>query len=147
MKKKIIIFDLDGTLANTEHRSHYLLHTPKKWDDYFSAAKDDSLIEKIAEIYRVFQEQEYLIYIMSGRSNATRDDTESWLLGHGLRYEKLWLRRIGDKRADTVVKKNWVKEAKLTPEDVFVVFEDRNKVVSMWRELGFTCLQVAEGDF
>ena len=27
------------------------------------------------------------------------------------------------------------------------IFDDRNKVVNMWRSLGITCLQVANGDF
>jgi hypothetical protein len=31
--------------------------------------------------------------------------------------------------------------------DVFLVVDDRNKVVDMWRSLGLTVFQVAEGDF
>lgn len=30
---------------------------------------------------------------------------------------------------------------------VEIVFDDRNSVVKMWRLLGLTCFQVAEGDF
>jgi hypothetical protein len=32
-------------------------------------------------------------------------------------------------------------------DDVFLVVDDRNKVVDMWRTLGLTVFQVAEGDF
>ena len=31
--------------------------------------------------------------------------------------------------------------------DVFLVVDDRNKVVDMWRGLGLTVFQVAPGDF
>ena len=31
--------------------------------------------------------------------------------------------------------------------NVLGVFEDRDRVVKMWRDLGITCFQVAEGDF
>ena len=32
-------------------------------------------------------------------------------------------------------------------DDVFLVVDDRQKVVNMWRDLGLTCVQVAPGDF
>ena len=32
-------------------------------------------------------------------------------------------------------------------DDVFLVVDDRQKVVDMWRSLGLTVFQVAEGDF
>ena len=31
--------------------------------------------------------------------------------------------------------------------NVKFVLDDRNRVVEMWRSLGLTCLQVADGDF
>jgi hypothetical protein len=32
-------------------------------------------------------------------------------------------------------------------DEIAFVLEDRNSMVKKWRELGLTCLQVAEGDF
>ena len=32
-------------------------------------------------------------------------------------------------------------------DDVFIIFEDRKKVVDMWRELGLTCFEVEEAIF
>ena len=32
-------------------------------------------------------------------------------------------------------------------DDVFLVVDDRDKVVKMWRSLGLSVFQVAEGDF
>jgi hypothetical protein len=32
-------------------------------------------------------------------------------------------------------------------DDVFLVVDDRNKVVKMWRDLGLNTFQVAPGDF
>jgi hypothetical protein len=34
-----------------------------------------------------------------------------------------------------------------TPENTFLVLDDRDQVVKMWRERGFRCLQVANGNF
>ena len=32
-------------------------------------------------------------------------------------------------------------------DDVFCVFDDRKKVVDMWRDLGLTCFEVEEAHF
>ena len=32
-------------------------------------------------------------------------------------------------------------------DNVEMVFDDRQKVVDMWREIGLTCMQVAPGNF
>ena len=54
MKKKAVIFDIDGTSANGEHREHYLQHSPKDWKGFFSEMKKDKLNESVACIYRKF---------------------------------------------------------------------------------------------
>ena len=50
---------------------------------------------------------------------------------------------------DDTLKQNWLDL--LFPdnkkEDIVCVFDDRDKVVKMWRDNGLTCFQVAEGAF
>jgi hypothetical protein len=47
---------------------------------------------------------------------------------------------------DEVLKKNMLdKHVDIT--DVFLIVDDRQKVVDMWRDLGLTVFQVAEGNF
>lgn len=45
--------------------------------------------------------------------------------------------------------KNYKELAKELVEKYHInyVFDDRNQVVKMWREAGFRCLQVADGNF
>lgn len=58
---------------------------------------------------------------------------------------------IADTRHDTVVKPELLekafKEDRIDKSKVLCILEDRNSMVRKWRELGYTCLQVAEGDF
>jgi hypothetical protein len=57
------------------------------------------------------------------------------------------MRKYGDFRQDSIVKRE-IYERFIAPDyDILCVLDDRNSVVSMWREIGLTCLQVAEGDF
>jgi hypothetical protein len=55
------------------------------------------------------------------------------------------MRKIGDFRPDEVLKKEWLDE--VGPENIKMIFDDRDKVVKMWRDNGITCLQVAPGNF
>jgi FMN phosphatase YigB (HAD superfamily) len=49
-------------------------------------------------------------------------------------------------KLDVILKKDMLdKHADI--DDVFLVVDDRNKVVDMWRSLGLTVFQVADGDF
>ncbi len=45
--------------------------------------------------------------------------------------------------SDDALKKSWL----LNKDSVFMVVDDRQKVVDMWRDLGLTVFQVAPGDF
>ena len=58
--------------------------------------------------------------------------------------ELLYMRKDGDTRPDYVIKPELVKDF---IDDIYMVFEDRDQVVKMWRDLGITCLQVANGDY
>jgi hypothetical protein len=89
------------------------------------------------------------VLLISGREEIYRGVTEYWLGTHGLLKYRLGLimRAEKDNRPDEIVKRE-LYEQKIQPHyQVGLVLDDRNKVVKMWRELGLTCLQVAEGDF
>jgi hypothetical protein len=55
------------------------------------------------------------------------------------------MRPAGDFTPDEELKRRWISEYDLS--QVLCIFDDRQKVVDMWRELGLTCFQVAPGDF
>ena len=47
---------------------------------------------------------------------------------------------------DDILKKDML-DKYVDIDDVFLVVDDRNKVVKMWRSLGLTVFQVADGNF
>ncbi len=58
------------------------------------------------------------------------------------------MRKSGDYTPDDKLKYGWL--ADLEPPErnrVTAVFDDRDRMVKMWRDAGITCLQVAPGDF
>lgn len=59
----------------------------------------------------------------------------------------LLMRNKRDFRPDEVIKKE-IFEKEIDPKyNVICVFDDRDKVVKMWRDLGILCNQVYYGDF
>ena len=57
------------------------------------------------------------------------------------------MRSKGDHRSDTEVKKEIYDKYIKDKYNILCVFEDRDKVVKMWRDEGLLCNQVYYGDF
>jgi len=142
-----VISDLDGTLADIEHRLHWIHRDEPDWTRFFLACGDDLPIENTITVLRALHAEGYEVVIASGRGDVARQQTIAWLELHDVPHDRLILRRIDDRRHDDEVKAEMVREHELHPEDTLVVLEDRASVVAVWRRLGFHVFQVAEGDF
>jgi len=78
----------------------------------------------------------------------SKDVTIKWLKYWNVPFDKLLMRpdTKQDKFIpDDVLKQNWLND--LDKKDILCVFDDRQKVVDMWRNNGLSCFQVAPGDF
>ena len=132
------IFDIDGTLANMHPQ-----RSPYDW----SKVHLDTLHEPVAEIANMIKMTQDKVIVVSGRDGACRELTEKWLSEYFIEYDELLMRPAGDNRKDSLVKAEIFWRDIAPKYNVFGVFDDRNSVVEMWRDLGLTCFQVAPGDF
>jgi hypothetical protein len=151
--KDTIICDLDGTLANCEHRVHHVRNKPKNWDAFYAGVRDDEINGPVLHTVSKFLFYEggsYHIIFCSGRPERCREDTVWWLkeVAHiwDYKYTTLLMRKDGDHRADYIVKQEILNEH-IDKDRVLFVLDDRQQVVDMWRRNGLTCFQVAEGNF
>lgn len=165
--KDIVIFDLDGTLANIEHRLHHLrvpsgMHeenikrNPPNWKSFFADCVNDTPVHEVQMVYELFRLRQgrtdyaklFEVWIASGRSDEVREQTEKWLCKHLIYMpHKLLMRKAGDHQPDTALKRSWLLDGTIPKDRVLCVFDDRKSVVDMWRSEGLKCFQVAEGDF
>lgn len=156
--KPLYIFDLDGTLALIDHRRHFVEDKNNQdWDSFYKACVDDKPNQAIINIFNSlylatdgYGEDLADIKIFSGRSDIVRKETEDWLETLTEYTEKceLKMRKHGDYTPDQILKKQWYEELPKSDKDrLQCVFDDRQKVVDMWRSLGITVCQVAEGKF
>lgn len=145
----VYIFDLDGTLADGRDRLHHIQQSPKNWESYFAECFHDRPISSTIELSRLLKKSGCQIYIWTGRNASTLEATKRWLLMHGVHWDQLLMREESDRRQDHEIKREWYESLVNRAKNVKVlgVFEDRDRVVSMWRSLGLTCYQVGPGDF
>ena len=139
-----VIFDLDGTLANAEHRVHHLTGEVKDWRAFYADCVADEPVVPVVETMRAMMAAGHEVQIWTGRSAEVADETCHWLELQGLGTAVLRMRGVKDHRPDTELKAQWLDDCGWTPD---LVFEDRASVVAMWRSKGIVCAQVAPGEF
>ena len=145
MSEEIVIFDIDGTLADVSERIHHLKKQPKDWEGFFGGMAQDKAIRSMVRLCNLLYAAGIIIILCSGRNEEHRAETVAWLTQQGVNYHDLLLRRNGDSRSDVAVKRELI--AKLDKSKVLFVVEDRSRVVEMWRAEGLVCLQCAPGEF
>lgn len=131
------LVDVDGTLALMGDRSPY--DTTRVGEDTANTV--------VADLAVTIRESGHELVVMSGRDEVCRPDTERWLEHNLGEYAELHMRAEGDRRADYVVKAELFDAHVRDRWNVVGVLDDRTQVVRMWRSIGLTCLQVADGDF
>lgn len=136
-KQNCYIFDIDGTLAKMNGRSPY---------DY-TKVDTDIPNHNITMIARLLAQSGLPILVVSGRDGSCMPETHKWLHDNNIPFNLLLMRSSGDNRNDAIIKKE-IYEREIKPYyNVLAVFDDRNRVVDMWRSLGITTLQVDYGNF
>ena len=160
----MIVSDLDGTLADGKAREHFITGETKDWDAYFAACGDDTPMVAGWAIQALIAHGHY-VEIWSGRSEGpggvNRRTTDRWLYDNfhflvpafrdgvrsGYQIRKLLMRAHKDYTPDEQLKLQWLQDVRAAGGTVDLVFDDRQKVVDMWRANGVPCFQVAPGDF
>ena len=167
--KKTVIFDLDGTLANIDVRRDKSLKPNGRlnWDIFAAPSSimdSDKPNPPVIKMAQMFKADGFKIVIFSGRNDRGFHATKDWLKIHRVPFDLLILRPdkfkadswpIADGNPatpdmrfmpDEILKKKML-DAFVDIDDVFLVVDDRDKVVKMWRDLGLNTFQVAPGDF
>jgi hypothetical protein len=140
----VVLCDIDGTVAlHNDTRGHY------DYDKVSTDLPNQPVLDLVTVLTSRHVDCE--VIFMSGREDRCRKDTIEWLQTHLplLRgsVPLLFMRATGDHRPDYVVKGELFDTHIRGQYDPWLVLDDRDQVVNMWRSIGLTCLQVAKGDF
>ena len=154
--KKVVVVDVDGTVADPKHRLHFVrpivdpvtgIKPKKNWRAFAAGIKDDEPIWSIINVVRTLWRAGSTIIISTGRADDSRDATAEWLTRYGIVFEKMYMRRAGDYRDDGIVKVELLAAMRADGYDPEVWFDDRQRVCDALRGVGIKVLQCAPGDF
>ncbi len=163
----MIIFDLDGTLADCEHRRHFVDANSGKllcgekwkpdWDAFHKACDKDKPVYPVWDSFNHIRQWHEEYQIWSDRCESMRKKTIYWLMNRCPLRPSYWdegswnyilkMRPIGDYTPDHILKEKWLDEALSSGKQIDFVFDDRPKVVRMWRNRGifvFDCNQTGK---
>ena len=141
---KLVIVDLDGTIANIDHRLHYIKQDKPDWDSFYAACSQDTPNVGVVEWLRAINEDpNYEIYIVSARRASTLWDTHEWLIFYDVPYQHLHIvRDYKDFRPDDVLKSEFLDSILRDGFEIAFVIDDRPTVCAMWREHGLKVFPV-----
>ena len=133
---KAVIFDIDGTLADKYGRCPY------DWE----SVGDDLPKKPVIKALNAYKKAGYKIIIFTGRDGSCKKQTLAWLKKHSINFHHFDIRKAKDNRCDSIVKREMYDKIK-DKYSVEAVFDDRDRVVRTWRDLGLQCFQVDYGAF
>jgi hypothetical protein len=137
MKPEAVICDIDGTLALRGNRKPYDL----------TRVSEDAVNIPVATVVKALASMGFDIFYTSGRDEIVYDETADWLDTHvGVNFHRLMMRPHGDSRPDAQIKEEMLGTIQLT-HHVFLVLDDRDSVVAMWRDNKIPTWQVNWGNF
>lgn len=157
----IVVFDLDGTLANCEHRMHHIkplelesgVKPKKNWKAFFDEMVHDEPIEPIIHILFRHLLADDLVFFCTGRPETHREQTLKWINDHiqtpdGSTFgdEFLYMRGVKDNRKDYVTKAELADQIITEHGPIDLWFDDRREVVKALRAKGIKVLAVDDND-
>jgi len=161
MSKNLVVFDIDGVLINSEHRINYFLEG--KHQLYVDLARGDTVIPQGAATCRLYlNDPQYEVVFVTGRGESLNPSNPYYthrfetllalqnLVSPKIRGTQLLMRDWEPDAPvvpDTIKKPLMLEENGYSLDDIFIVFEDRQCIVDMWRERGITVYQTQRGDF
>lgn len=145
-KQPALICDLDGTLALLNGRDPYDASTCE--NDLVSLPVKAILDQFTPICCPDGADAAPTVLLVSGRFDTYRQQTKNWLTKNRIVHAELFMRKAGDYRKDTIIKRE-VYEQHIEPYyDVLFAIDDRPQVCRMWRnELNLFVLQVNDKEF
>ena len=143
---KIAIVDIDGTLANVEHRLHFILDKkPKDWEGFFSETSRDTLNEWCLIFVNELIKLDVKIVLLTGRPKRSKAVTETWLRKYQVPYHALFMRNDGNFMDDVSYKKRALNKKILGQDlfgtgqlfeldDIVIAIDDRDGILQMFDE-------------
>jgi hypothetical protein len=138
------VFDIDGVLANGDHRQHHLEAASKDWGAFFAAMAEDTLVEEVARLTELL-DPALCHVLLTARPENTKALTLEWLEQFELSWDLLVMRRDRDFQPSPESKRANVAELRTYGFDIRLAFDDDRRNVDMFHSEGIPCIYIHSG--
>lgn len=144
MPRPVAAFDIDGVVADVRHRRHLIGPGRERWARFFDAADEDLLLVEGAALAHEMSADHDVVWL-TGRPERVRNQTERWLVAHGLPAGELVMHpeRDQDDRPTGVIKRDYLLQLGERGREVALVVDDDPAVVELLLAAGLP-VQIAD---
>lgn len=141
--KRIIISDIDGTVAVHDQRIHLINGIDKDFDSFHADHINDKPNQDVIDQIKKLGETHAVVF-MTGRYSVHRASTLKQLKDWGLDVNELFMRDKGDHTPNHEIKLRWLKSVQRENSNVTIdmMFDDNIKVIESFTRKGIKCVHV-----
>ena len=145
----VVLCDIDGTIADTTHRLHYVDKPEgekKDWKGFFSEMHLDPVRRDVGRMLIDYYNKGKTIIFLSARPEDYKEITLKWLQDNLLSFAyTLIMRPRNDKRPDTEVKADMLDMYFPDKSVIHAILDDRPSIINVWKEKGLNVIDVGKG--
>lgn len=131
-----VIFDMDGTLCDTSSIMHFIEGEEKDFSSFHAASAACPPLTDVRDAVLAERNLGRAILVVTSREFIWRDLTLDWLAEHGIPYDALYMRIVGDYRQDILIKKDILEQVGADGFNVLAAWDDKQSIIELWRENG-----------
>lgn len=138
----IIVIDIDGTVANNDHRAHHVDNPKPNWEAFMQPhlVAKDTLVPGAKKAIEHFQELRYRVVFLTGRHEGLRPTTSAWIqdhLGVEVNDDTLIMRNAGNMLKASEYKREQAQALKTEfPMEQFLFIDDDKYSWKSYADIG-----------
>lgn len=143
-RDRIALFDLDGTLADHDHRLPLInpkAKARKDFEQYHEALGEDGVIVPIAQLFVELHALGFSMQVATGRPERYKARTLDWFRAQGLPQPKE-IHMRGDQNNESQPEHKRHIANCLGPQKIWMAIDDEPEVCLAYAELGILALMV-----
>lgn len=138
MKRRAVIFDMDGTLADVSSIRHHVVNKPRGMKNFHAFHAESVNVPAnpvVAAAARQAHSEGLAVLIVTARSVQWRHHTAFWLAINDIPSDGMWMRPDRDHRPDVQVKTDILKRIRAS-FDVVHAWDDNPAIIELWKSHG-----------